>query len=61
MKIPTPKLINELRRPIRRDSWEDTYISIEEQQRLVSILLEAAAQLEWFLRKEMLKNENSNS
>lgn len=61
MKIPTPKLINELRRPIRRDGWEDTYISIEEQQRLVSILLEAAAQLEWFLRKEMLKNENSNS
>lgn len=43
------------------DSWNDTYISIEEQQRLVSILLEAAAQLEWFLRKEMLKNENPNS
>ena len=61
MKIPTPKLIDELRRPIRRDGWEHTYISIEEQQRLVSILLEAAAQLEWFLRKEMLKNENSNS
>jgi hypothetical protein len=61
MKIPTPKLINELRRPIRHDSWEDTYISIEEQPRLVSILLEAAAQLEWFLRKEMLKNENLNS
>lgn len=61
MKIPTPKLIDELRRPIRRDSLEDTYISIEEQQRLASILLEAAAQLEWFLRKEILKNENSNS
>ena len=61
MKLPTPKLIDELRRPIRRDSWEHTYISIEEQQRLVSILLEAAAQLEWFLRKEMLKNENPNS
>lgn len=55
MRIPTPKLINELRRPIRRDNWECTYISIEEQQRLVSILLEAAAQLEWFLMKETSK------
>ena len=47
MKIPTPMLIEELKKPIDISLWDT--ISPQEYQRLCKILKEAATQLEWFL------------
>ena len=47
MKIPTPMLIEELKKPIDISLWDT--ISPQEYKRLCKILKEAAAQLEWFL------------
>lgn len=59
MKIPTPRLIKELRRPVQYKSLflNINSVPISEQQRLEKILKEAAEQLEWFLKQEKRKGE----
>lgn len=59
MKIPTPRLIKELRRPVQYKSLflNINSVPIHEQQRLEKILKEAAEQLEWFLKQEKRKGE----
>lgn len=47
MKIPTPMLIEELKKPIDISLWDT--ISPQKYKRLCKILKEAAVQLEWFL------------
>lgn len=63
MKIPTPMLIEELKKPIDIGLWDT--ISPQEYRRLCKILKEAAAQLEWFLdytvRKENKTSERPNA
>ena len=59
MRIPTPNLIKELRRPIE---YKSTFFVLNsmppsEQKRLEKILKEAAEQLEWFLENEKRKGE----
>lgn len=49
MKIPTPMLIEELKKPIDISLWDT--ISPQEYKRLCKILQESAAQLEWFLKR----------
>lgn len=55
MKIPTPMLIEELKKPVDISLWDT--ISPQEYKRLCKILKEAAAQLEWFLNY-ITKKEN---
>lgn len=62
MKIPTPMLIKELKKPIDISLWDT--ISPQEYKRLCKILQESAAQLEWFLdyakKKENYEEKISN-
>lgn len=59
MKIPTPRLIKELRRPVQYKSafFCLTSVPITEQKRIEKIMKEAAEQLEWFLKQEKRKGE----
>lgn len=58
MKIPTPMLIEELKKPIDISLWDT--ISPQEYRRLCKILKEAAAQLEWFLDYAVRKESKTN-
>ena len=53
MRIPTPRLIKELRQLIQYKSlfFNMNSVPIAEQKRLEKILKEAAEQLEWFLKQ----------
>lgn len=55
MRIPTPMLIEELKKPIDVDIWNT--LSQQEYQRLNKILKEAATQLEWFLNYSVKKEK----
>ena len=60
MRIPTPILIEQLKRTIPRTPW-DNKVNTTDAARAEKLMREAAVQLEWFLKQYERSSKHENS